>query len=167
MPEELAKEYRRARTMSRLGAASMYLFATALCLILGIHILGFVQNGSLLSNITISEQVIAITSLAFIIVSVILLAEFLRHFGSDSSPFGKRQSLRLLIAAACFAIRSAMDSLIPSVSSTAPVGEAASLAYSSYPTIDLKVVVMVVFLACLAMVVRYGNALKEDSDSFL
>ena len=33
--------------------------------------------------------------------------------------------------------------------------------------IDLKVVVMVVFLACLAMVVRYGNVLKEDSDSFL
>lgn len=30
---------------------------------------------------------------------------------------------------------------------------------------DLKVIVMIVFLICLAMVVRYGDALKEDSDS--
>ena len=166
MPEELTRELRKARLMSRLGAAGMYALALVALAILGSHLINLAENGSL-SSVLSETHLLTLLSLIIISTSVILLAEFLRHFGSDSSPFGKRQSLRLLIAAACFAIRSAMDSLIPSVSSTAPVGEAASLTYSSYPTIDLKVVVMVVFLACLAMVVRYGNALKEDSDSFL
>ncbi|ERL08455.1 hypothetical protein HMPREF1316_1997 [Olsenella profusa F0195] len=33
--------------------------------------------------------------------------------------------------------------------------------------IELNAVILAVFLFCLAYLVRYGNALKEDSDSIL
>ena len=38
---------------------------------------------------------------------------------------------------------------------------------SDAPGIGILDVTMIVFLICLAMVVRYGGALKKDSDSFI
>ncbi|HJB48073.1 MAG TPA: hypothetical protein IAA40_01535 [Candidatus Olsenella excrementigallinarum] len=41
----------------------------------------------------------------------------------------------------------------------------ASVQVTDAPGIEVSDVTMVVFLFCLALVVRYGGALKEDSDS--
>ena len=40
-------------------------------------------------------------------------------------------------------------------------------AVTSQADIDLKVIAMIVFLISLSAVIRYGNALKQDSDSIL
>ena len=38
---------------------------------------------------------------------------------------------------------------------------------TSQADVDLKVIAMVVFLISLSVVIRYGDALKQDSDSIL
>lgn len=96
---------------------------------------------------------------------VILMAEFLRHF-AKGNPFGKAQSLRLFLAGIALAIRTLFDGMIPGALFDANVPEL-NTTVSSQADIDLKVVAMIVFLIALSLIVRYGDALKQDSDSIL
>lgn len=166
MPEKIEVSYRRAKSSSRVGSLCMYLLAT----LSGVNFLLFAYTStSANTSITqppIEDLLIALAATLLTTAAIFLLGEFFRHFGKDCSPFGKRQSLRLLAAAVLFTARTILDVLSPepgivhSLSSSNP-----TLYVTSQPGPDLKVVVMVVFLICLAMVIRYGNALKEDSDS--
>ena len=161
MPEELKNEYRHAKTASLVGSICMYLMALFCLAILAIFcIMGPSEPiGTFLSEAA---------SLVTILVSVVYLAQFLRHFAAGSTPFGRAQSRRLIVASVFLALRAAMDSHLPVFSYiNQPSHQNVLQGTGGLQGIDLKVVVMVVFLACLAMVVRYGNVLKEDSDSFL
>lgn len=166
MPEELENTYRKARRASLFGAVCMHTIATLSALNSLSMIIALLSKSSGESSPFPLEELIASISTVLTTISIVLLGEFLRRFGSDRSPFGKKQSYRLLAAGVLFAGRMAFDS-IASLSnlSLGAEGENAAVWVTTQPGPDLKVIVMIVFLICLAMVVRYGDALKEDSDS--
>lgn len=167
MPERLVRDYRIAQRMSRAGAIALYAIA-ALCLVVGIVFIVSVAQQNVSITTVIFQVGLALFTSALLIAAVTLLAEFLRHFGTDRSPFGKTQSRRLLGSAVLFSIRVLLDSFIFPVGFLPELGGSLSIPPTTTQiNLDLKVVAVVVFLVCLAMVVRYGDALKEDSDAFV
>lgn len=164
MPEAVEQEYRRAQRASKIGAGCMYALAalTLIPLILfcatGATSIDFF-GGDARAFITILIGLLATSG------SVSLLGSFLQHFGHCPSPFGKKQSLRILLSGVLLGLRTITDSLCDIPSRHFVISSDATLFISSQLGPDLKVIVMIVFLICLAMVVRYGDALKEDSDS--
>ena len=100
------------------------------------------------------------------LVATISLAEFLRSFGKDGRPFGRGQSVRLAVAGSLIVLSTLLDLFTPALTwSIRLVDGSAPVNISTQPGIDPMMVSLAVFFACLAIVVRYGNALKEDSDS--
>lgn len=160
MPERLDRDYRFARRASRVGAAALYGIA-ALSLMIG---LGFFLLCAPPDSGCAGYRLIGLAVAGVFTISVVLLAEFLRHFGQDSSPFGERQFLRLVSAALLMGVRAVFDALAPVSRIASPSG---TIPVVTHIDLDLKIISVVIFLVCLAMVVRYGDALKEDSDSFV
>lgn len=160
MPERLDRDYRFARRASRVGAAALYGIA-ALSLLVGLVfcLLCSPPNGD-----GPGYGLVGLAATGVFAVSVVLLAEFLRHFGQDPSPFGERQFLRLVSAALLMGLRTVLDAMAPAARVAPPSG---SVPVVTHIDLDLKIISVVIFLVCLAMVVRYGDALKEDSDSFV
>lgn len=134
---------------------------TLICFLYAILKVGVLNSLPPLSGLVALGRTLSTT------IAIALLGEFLRHFVSDSSPFGKRQSLRLLFAGLLFSLRMFIDCSTHEQPYELPVTTSTSfeLILTTTAGPDLKVIVMIVFLICLAMVVRYGDALKEDSDS--
>lgn len=159
MPERLVRNYRYARGASRLGAYALYGIA-ALSLLVGI---GFCLLRTPLEGFE-PFRLLSVIAAGIFSASVVLLAEFLRHFWSDPSPFGERQFTRLVAAAALLGLRAVFDATVPSSHTFGSLGEIQAITHAD---LDLKIISVVIFLVCLAMVVRYGDALKEDSDSFV
>ena len=162
MPEKLIANYQKARMASLVGAVALYVLGTSCIATLLIYLIAVFQIGGTAEHLF--RALIPICSLLSISISVIMLAEFFRHFFTDYSPFNRRQSVRLICAAVALSIKTFLDGLLPSFEETAL---SAGITLVPQSGLDLKVVVMVVFLVCLAMVVRYGDALKEDSDAFV
>lgn len=165
MIDDVAQTYRKAKRASIVGAFCMYFAGLLSAFCFALFLLASLEaekmNGAVPAN-----SITALIATLLSTVSILLLGEFLRHFNRDSSPFGAKQSLRLLLAGLLLAIRHTLDLLYPFPPLVMSVSDSSSMLYvTSQPGPDLKVVVMVVFLICLAMVIRYGNALKEDSDS--
>ena len=165
MPESLIREYRRAKLASLAGAICMYLFSCISLLITAAFVIAIFTNVQLdAGNLTYCICVVA--GLFSATLSTVLLGSFFRHFSKDPSPFGKHQSCRLLAASLLLMLRTLLDTFAKSPEYMIPLRAVdPDIFVASGPGPDLKVVVMVVFLICLAMVIRYGNALKEDSDS--
>lgn len=165
MPEDLSREYQRARRASLAGASCMYLLTALVLINLGVIVFALLGTSSL-DELPPLQQAVAPVGIALVAAAVSLLGEFLRHFGRDSSPFGRRQSRRLLAAGLLLVVKALLDTAFepPLVRDAVAMGPA-RIFVTTQPGLDLKTVVMVVFLICLAMVVRYGDALKEDSDS--
>lgn len=61
-------------------------------------------------------------------------------------------------------LRALFDAMMPMTGAPASVD---AVPLVMHIDLDLKIIAVVIFLVCLAMVVRYGDALKEDSDSFV
>lgn len=162
MPEKLIANYKKAKRASLVGAVVLYLLGASCVATLLIYLIATCQMEGTSTHLVYG--LIPVCSLASISVSVILLAEFFRHFSSDPSPFSRHQSVRLICAAVTLALKTFLDGLLPSFEATML---SAGITLVPQSGLDLKVVVMVVFLVCLAMVVRYGDALKEDSDAFV
>lgn len=102
----------------------------------------------------------------------ILMATFFGNFAKSSSPFGRAQSRRLLMAAVFEAVVIVLGLLHPQGPDASITLGGLPFALNYYPSeasssVDIGHVVEVVFLFCLSAVFRYGNALKEDSDSIL
>ncbi len=159
--ERLDRDYRRARSATRAGGVALYVLA-AFDLIAAVkcHLLALPQD--LLGGSPLRP--LAVLICAGISVSPIVpLAEFLRRFGRlDHPPFGDGQAARLVVAAILMVPGALLDMVVP-------LGQAASAELSFSPTrayLSLKISSVIIFLVCLAMIVRYGDALKEDSDSF-
>ena len=161
MPEEVKSTYLTAKRSSRLAAASMGALGLLQLIIFALYLATFVQGDvSMRQALAISLHLGSILST---LASTYLLGSFLWHFGGRESPFGARQSLRLAGAAVLYLVRMAVDAAAP-VFSPVEMGNGA-LTLTQQSGIDLQLVTIVVFLACLAIVMRYGDALKEDSDS--
>lgn len=165
MPEAVEKEYRLARRTSTAGAACMFLLS-ALSVIPLVHLVFTFLTSSTFQHIGAQTILATMIGLLSTTTSVFLFGRFFWHFGHRPSPFGRRQSYRLLFASILLGFRTYIDVAcpIPPMESTGIDGSNFILA-STTAGPDLKVIVMIVFLICLAMVVRYGDALKEDSDS--
>lgn len=165
MPEDVEQTYLKAKKASVAGSLCMYFLAV----ISALGCIAFIvsaTNQELLGSAPYDYKLVVALCTLSTTIAITLLGEFLRHFVSDPSPFGKRQSLRLLISGLLFAIRLILDGCFPGkLYSLSFFANSDAIAITTQPGPDLKVVVMVVFLICLAMVIRYGNALKEDSDS--
>lgn len=91
---------------------------------------------------------------------------FLWHFSRDAEPFDSHQSFRLLFVGILFVMKTILSGLIKPYdpievfAGPPPIG----LTYSG---VRIGPFSMAVFVICVALVLRYGNALKQDSDSFL
>lgn len=162
MREEIQREYRHAKTVSQFGCTCLYLMAALLGALAALTCLALPQTpdppGAHL-GVGVIKQV---TSL----VATISLAEFLRSFGKDGRPFGRGQSVRLAVAGSLIVLSTLLDLFTPALTwSIRLVDGSAPVNISTQPGIDPMMVSLAVFFACLALVVRYGNALKEDSDS--
>lgn len=164
MSERIDRDYRYARRASLLGSIALYAIAL-LSLAIGAH-LACADFPPAAADPGARRVLLGLSTLAFAGADV-LLAEFLRHFGSGSEPFGRAQSARLILAALLLASRTVLDALAPSSALAAALGAAAAVPLAAHAAFGLKVVSVVVFLVCIAMVVRYGDALKEDSDAFV
>lgn len=163
MIEELSKPYKHAQIASKVGAYLLY-FLSLVCLSVPlVYLYAFTQTSSM-DQFDSSWQLLTVIGLFATVVFIFLLAEFLRHFGRDTSPFGRKQSARLLAAGLLLVLRTVVDALTSTSAFTVQIADGLSLTSTS--GVDLKVIAIIVFLICLAMVVRYGNALKVDSDSF-
>lgn len=164
MPENVAYSYRHARRASLVGAACMYVMACLLAVItLGTcHALVWtpVPQGPHIVEVLLRDLPA--------VVATVLLAEFLRRFAQEGSPLGRAQSIRLTFAAALLLVYLIVDSLLESAAYAVElVGGPVAVGAVSQNGFDPVKLSLVVFLACLAVVIRYGNALKEDSDSIV
>lgn len=162
--EELKREFDRARRVSTVGAFVMYAIAVATAVIFLIYLYVIVTAGST-SGQESAWPVAAMLSLGAFALSNLLLGRFLWCFGNGGSPFGARQTYRLCFATALLAFKLAGTVMVPSFNSLEVVPGLLSL--TSQPRVDLQGVTLIVLLLSLAMVLRYGNALKEDSDSIV
>lgn len=153
MPEEVRYRFLAAQRSALVATLAM---AVVAALQLFIFVTYLFAETSLAEGVSDALRLIAMLAT---IASTILLASFFWCFGKDRSPFGLGQSLRLSGAGALFMIRMALDAFVPS-----QVADSIS-SLTERPEVNLQLVTIVVFLACLAIVMRYGDALKEDSDS--
>ena len=158
---------------TELAKAQRTCFFACLCmyLVVGLNVLiGIVYLYALTQtqSLTFLTDAQSMRSFADILLGIVfsaMLAEFLRHF-SKGNPFGSGQSARLFVSGAALALRSVFDVLNPLGPYEANVAGLGA-AVTSQADIDLKVIAMIVFLFSLSAVIRYGNALKQDSDSIL
>lgn len=120
------------------------------------------------SNGEVTPLFFALVEDALTIATFVLFAEFFRNLTKEASPFGGRQSLRLIVAAVIGLGCRILESLVSvgsfySISADMPI-PIIKTADSPMFFSDLAVFS---FLICFALVIKYSDALKEDSDSFL
>lgn len=164
MPEELTSNYRSARRWSRVGSVALYaVSALVVALVLARTVGGVFAHGPRAAAALVPEAVSELPLVA----ATVLLAEFLRHVGGTGAPFGRAQRVRLLAASLTIAAKSVLDVALPLVARWALDAAGLPTADAARPSVDPVNVVMMVFLVCLAVLIRYGAALKEDSDAFL
>lgn len=165
MNERLDQELSIARRLSLVGLVVMCAITLICVAIAAAYLLAPIPEGH--GPVDASWRLCNCAGLAVLGISTALLAAFLWHFRRDANPFGGGQSLRLVAASAALAMRALMDVAAGTFPPVTIAEEPLTIALVPQSGIDLKVIVTVVFLACLAMVVRYGDALKEDSDAFV
>lgn len=153
MPEEVRDRYLAAQRSARMATIAMSIVGALQLFIFTVYLLALPEP--------VKEPIEWLRPLAVLstLGSTVLLASFFWCFGRDRSPFGRRQSFRLAGAGALFLMRMTLDALIPSAVANGTPG------LTEHPEVNLQIVTIIVFLGCLAMVMRYGEALKEDSDS--
>lgn len=166
MDERLTRELRLARQIALVGTIALTFVELVYIILLGLHLAVF-------ASLDPHEQVdcmwVGASCFALILstMSSIMLAAFLYHVYHSSNPFDKHQSRRLFITSFLLLIRMTFDFILDSMGQISIESGLPGITLVPQSGLDLKVVVMVVFLVCLAMVVRYGDALKEDSDAFV
>lgn len=167
MTDKLNATYKRASRACHVGAVCMYTLALLMLLLTLTFVYAFTQLSVFDGILDISGRALLLVPLALVFVATVLLGEFFRCFRHTRSPFGTQQSRKILIAGLLFVAAAVFDS-IPLASFDVALFPDSSFGVAS-PSygLDMKVVVLAVFLICLSFVVRYSNALKEDSDSIV
>ena len=95
------------------------------------------------------------------------LVGFAHSFAHDDCPFSRRQSFWLVLAGIALIIHGVAGEVCPRVINTLKVVYFVDPLSESYPGASLMLVVIGMFLICLAVLFRYAKALYEDSDSIL
>lgn len=157
MDEHLASERRHARRWSLVGALVLHSVAAVIVVASICYYAELLRTQPPTTWQQALPEALSVLSLLVSVGSIVLVAEFLRHFCRDDAPFSRAQSVRLLGSAGLLVARTLID-LAAAAAPPLPSAEG---------VVDPKIVVLAVFLACLSMVVRYGDALKEDSDSIV
>lgn len=167
MNKELLDARRAASRGATVGGTVLYVvtaLAIACELLHGLMLLGPKLPGTwgdpVFNALLATSQVIAIITMA-------LLGRFLRHFATDAAPFRTAQSSRLVVVTALIAGRVLLNAALRCAYGTAGLAAIPALSGLLGAQAALGLVALGTFLACLSMVVRYGNALQEDSDSIV
>ena len=142
----------------------MYL-VVGLNVLIGIVYLYALTQTQSLTFLTDAQSMRSFADILLGIVFSAMLAEFLRHFQQRQSFWGATIR-KAILCLEQLALRSVFDVLNPIGLYEANVAGLGA-AVTSQADIDLKVIAMIVFLFSLSAVIRYGNALKQDSDSIL
>lgn len=167
MHNNLLSEHQLARRGTSVGAVILYVIAAVALLAEALHCLVIVSaelpgtwGDPLFEVLLVLSQLAAIGAMG-------LLGGFLRHFCAHHAPFGGAQPVRLLIASTLIAGRTALNLVLTCAFHPVERAPVPLLSLALGAQVVLKVLALAVFIGCLAMVVRYGNALKEDSDSIV
>lgn len=111
------------------------------------------------------------TGMSFVRFAIfVLLAAFFFHFGRAKAPFGIGQTVRLMLAGLLSIFYGVFGEFGARWVNSLPQPMYAIETISTdfdYPGSWLLFVSFGLFLVCLAMVFRYGDALLEDSDNIL
>lgn len=167
MNKDLLDARRAASRGATVGGTVLYVvtaLAIACELLRGLMLLGPKLPGTwgdpVFNALLATSQIAAAVTMA-------LLGKFLRHFATEASPFCPSQSVRLVVVAALIAGRALLNTALRCAYGT--TGPVAVPALSGLLEVQaaLGLVAFGTFLACLSMVVRYGDALKKDSDSIV
>ena len=167
MNKDLLDARRAASRGATVGGTVLYVvtaLAIACELLRGLMLLGSKLPGTwgdpVFNALLATSQIAAAVTMA-------LLGKFLRHFATDASPFCPSQSVRLVVVAALIAGRALLNAALRCTYGTAGPAPVPALSGLLGTQETLGLVAFGTFLACLSMVVRYGDALKKDSDSIV
>lgn len=167
MNKDLLDAHQIASRGAAVGSVILYAIVTlaVICELLhGLMLLGSKLPGTwgdpVFNALLATSQIAAAVTMA-------LLGRFLRHFATDAAPFCTAQSSRLAAVTALIAGRVLLNAALRCAYGT--TGPVAVPALSGLLEVQaaLGLVAFGTFLACLSMVVRYGDALKKDSDSIV
>lgn len=113
--------------------------------------------------------IVQTSSFALIVCIPVILVRFFRDFAETSSPFGRRQSRRLLVAGILVLVQIMLGLVSPSAPTSTMSLAGLPFVYiaPSGHFIDAGYLVESVFFLCLSAVFHYGEALQEDSDNIL
>lgn len=167
MNKDLLDAHQTASRGAAVGSVILYAIVTlaVICELLhGLMLLGSKLPGTwgdpVFNALLATSQIAAAVTMA-------LLGKFLRHFATDASPFCPSQSVRLVVVAALIAGRALLNTALRCTYGTAGPAPVPALSGLLGTQETLGLVAFGTFLACLSMVVRYGDALKKDSDSIV
>lgn len=166
MPEDLKTTYRLARIASFLGSVLMYVLLLLVIINFAVYFYAVMWTEALCA-ISQESRLLLLATVFVPLPLEWLLAEFLRNFGCGHNPFGTVQSLRLVAAGMLAMLYATLNSIAPQMSGITVIGGSVPIGIDSGPSLGLLDITITVFFICLAMVIRYGYALKEDSDSFI
>lgn len=166
--DSISKERQLVTRVARVASVVMFLiFLIALVLLL-FYVFVLTRVG-LSDTYPLSWWVVQIGYGAMTCLSQLYLWLFLRHFARDDEPFSSRQTTRLLSAGVCLTAKAFLSGFnkpfeeLIIYECPPPIGPV-GIVYDGYNPGTLGIAI---FVFCVALLVRYGNALKEDSDSIL
>lgn len=166
MDIDLDKARKRARTSSLVAALLMFAIAALSAAILALYLYAQSRVGSYeyLQHGWIENK---IASLTMPVLASLLFGSFFLHIHRSDKPFGSSQSLKLGIAGVLLGTKYAFDYARPGIPPI-PVPHINGILYiEQQGTADPTVLVLIAFTIALAIVLRYANALQEDSNSIL
>lgn len=166
MDIELEKAHRRARTSSLVAALLMFVIAALCAAILALYLYAQSRVGSYeyLQHGWIENK---IASLTMPVLASLLFGSFFLQIRRSDKPFGSLQSLRLGIAGALLGVKYALDCIRPGIPPIPVPHINGTLYIEQQGSADPTILVLIAFTIALAIVLRYANALQEDSDSIL
>ena len=167
MQSNLLSEHKLARRGTSVGATILYAVAAVALLAEALHCLVIVSAELPGTWGDPFFEVLLVLSQLAAIGAVGLLGGFLRHFCAHRAPFGGTQSARLIVASTLLVGCTALDVVLACAFHPVEPAPVPLLSFAIGTQFVLRLLALAVFFGCLAMVVRYGNALKEDSDSIV
>lgn len=118
---------------------------------------------------SLAYWIVQVPSFALTVCIPGILVRFFRDFVEASSPFGRQQSRRLLVAGILVLVQILLGLVSPPAPTSTMSLAGLPFVYiaPSGHFIDAGYLVESVFFLCLSAVFHYGEALQEDSDNIL
>lgn len=159
-------EYSRARLIAKYSGVSLAILSFPSLIILLTKLYGYIRIG-ITNNLTESYWLVTVLDTACIVTALSLMILYLHHFSSGVSPYSQTE-VRLLITSGMFFVLSWVLEYVPGPAEdilvmTRPI----TVAICAHDQPSLLRVILSVFLFCMAGMMRYARALREDSESIL